>query len=53
MSGNVAEMVSERGMAVGGSYRDNGYNVRIQSQKKFEKLTADIGFRVLMVKLVD
>ncbi len=49
--GNVAEMVSERGTAVGGSYLDGGQKVRIESTKQFEKSAPDIGFRVVMVKV--
>ena len=46
--GNVAEMLSEKGVAAGGSFEDFGYNVRIQSTKEFSGVTRDIGFRVLM-----
>ncbi len=46
--GNVAEMLSEKGLAAGGSFEDFGYNVRIQSTKDFSGATRDIGFRVLM-----
>ncbi len=49
--GNVAEMISERGTAVGGSYRDPGHQVRIESRKNFEKASPDIGFRVQMVRV--
>jgi formylglycine-generating enzyme required for sulfatase activity len=53
VSGNVAEMVSEPSVAVGGSYRDNGNNVSIDSQKKYTHSAPDVGFRVLMVKIAD
>jgi len=46
--GNVAEMVQEKGVAVGGSYLDAGDKVRIQSSKTYNESAADIGFRVLM-----
>ena len=48
MCGNVAEMISERGIAKGGSYNDPAYFVRIASEKKYSKPTADIGFRIAM-----
>jgi len=49
MSGNVAEMVAEKGIAVGGSYMDAGQNIRIDSKREFIGTWADIGFRVIMV----
>ena len=36
MSGNVAEMVAERGIAYGGSYLDPGYDIRIDSEKPYD-----------------
>ena len=48
MCGNVAEMVSEKGLAKGGSYDDLPYQVMISSEKKYTNPTADIGFRVAM-----
>jgi formylglycine-generating enzyme required for sulfatase activity len=49
MSGNVAEMVAEKGVAVGGSYLENANNIRLDSKKEFKDSSADVGFRVLMV----
>ncbi len=46
--GNVAEMLAEKGVAAGGSYEDTGYDIRIQSTKRFTGPAKDIGFRVLM-----
>ena len=48
MIGNAAEMVAERGIAKGGSYNDTGYDVRVQSEKKYSEATTEIGFRVVM-----
>lgn len=48
MSGNVSEMLQDKGVAAGGSFRDPGYDIRIQSRKKYDHLAFDIGFRVLM-----
>lgn len=47
-SGNVAEMVLEKGIAAGGSYNDPGYDVRIVSVKHYDAASAEIGFRVAM-----
>lgn len=48
MSGNVAEMVSEKGIAKGGSYNSTGYDVRISSQMKYSESSPEVGFRVFM-----
>src|SRR5688572_9826437 len=48
MSGNVAEMVSERGIAKGGSYNSPGYDVRIQSKISYSGASPEVGFRVFM-----
>jgi hypothetical protein len=48
MCGNVAEMIEETGIAMGGGFSDNAYQVRILSEKKYDKPQADIGFRVAM-----
>jgi formylglycine-generating enzyme len=48
LSGNAAEMVSERWLAKGGSYNDPGYDVRISSRKYYDLPSPEIGFRVAM-----
>ena len=48
MCGNVAEMIQEKGLAKGGSYRDSAYDVRIASERTYTSPTADIGFRIAM-----
>lgn len=50
MSGNVAEMVYERGIAYGGSYLDPGYDIRIDSEKPYDSPSPLIGFRVIAVR---
>jgi formylglycine-generating enzyme required for sulfatase activity len=50
MSGNVAEMVYERGVAYGGSYLDPGYDIRIDSEKPYDGPSPLIGFRVIAVR---
>lgn len=49
MSGNVAEMVEEKGIALGGSYADPSYDVRIQSEQQYTAPSQKIGFRVIAV----
>lgn len=48
MSGNVAEMVQEQGVAKGGSFKDLPYQVMIKSERNYAKTSADIGFRIAM-----
>lgn len=48
--GNVAEMIDVEGIAMGGGWEDTGYNVRVESEIKFEKSSKNIGFRPVMVK---
>ena len=50
MSGNVAEMVAERGIAYGGSYLDPGYDIRIDSEKRYDGPSPLVGFRVIAVR---
>lgn len=48
MSGNAAEMVSEKGLAMGGSYNDPGHDVTTSSKKYYNSPSTEIGFRVAM-----
>lgn len=48
MSGNVAEMIEEKGVAKGGSFNDLPYEVMIKSERNYARTSADIGFRVSM-----
>jgi formylglycine-generating enzyme required for sulfatase activity len=48
VSGNVAEMVAEKGIAVGGSYNDAGYDVRIAAVKHYDQPSSEIGCRIAM-----
>lgn len=45
MSGNVAEMVSEPGIALGGSWDCPGYDVRIRSRLPYDGPSPFVGFR--------
>jgi formylglycine-generating enzyme required for sulfatase activity len=48
LSGNVAEMIMEPGLAVGGSFTDLGYDVRLQSMQRYEDASCNVGFRVAL-----
>ena len=51
MCGNVAEMASNPNMAVGGSWLDPGYDIRIYSTKEYTQPSPQIGFRVIARKV--
>jgi formylglycine-generating enzyme required for sulfatase activity len=48
MAGNVSEMLQEEHIAMGGDWLSTEYNVRINSKKKYDKLSSTVGFRVYM-----
>lgn len=48
MNGNAAEMISEFGIAMGGSWRDTGYDVRVESERMYDQANPSTGFRVVM-----
>ena len=51
MCGNAAEMISEEGIAVGGSFDSPGYDVRVESEQHYQDASPLVGFRpVLIVK---
>ncbi len=47
MNGNVAEMVADKNIVVGGSWKDPGYDVRNESFKPYEGAAPNVGFRVI------
>ena len=49
MSGNVAEMISEKGIAMGGSWHDPGYDVGTESAQSYTCASPIIGFRPVLV----
>ncbi|MFT5859177.1 MAG: sulfatase modifying factor 1 [Flavobacteriaceae bacterium] len=51
MNGNVAEMVSDGDLAVGGDWNSPGYDIRNQSVKKFEETHPTVGFRIVATYL--
>ena len=48
MSGNVAEMTSEKGLAKGGSWLDSPSDCQINSRNRYTDISPSIGFRVFM-----
>lgn len=48
MNGNVAEMVSEKGVAMGGSWKSPGYDVRNESSENFTGPCITVGFRPIL-----
>lgn len=48
LNGNAAEMIDQSGIAVGGSWRNVGYDVRVDSQQKYEDANPQTGFRLVM-----
>jgi formylglycine-generating enzyme required for sulfatase activity len=49
MCGNAAEMISEKGIAMGGSWNDYGGDVHIQAQTAYRNSTPTVGFRPVIV----
>lgn len=48
MNGNVAEMVAEKGIAMGGSWKSPGYDVRNESSENFVGPCITVGFRPIL-----
>ncbi|MEJ6492109.1 MAG: SUMF1/EgtB/PvdO family nonheme iron enzyme [Flavobacteriales bacterium] len=47
MNGNVAELVADKDIVVGGSWKDPGYDVRNESFNPYEGAAPNVGFRVI------
>jgi formylglycine-generating enzyme required for sulfatase activity len=45
MNGNIAEMVTDSSIAVGGCWNSPGYDVRNESVMPFDKPSIFVGFR--------
>jgi formylglycine-generating enzyme required for sulfatase activity len=45
MSGNIAEMISDQDIAMGGSWKSTGYDIRIQSEMAYQDFSPEVGFR--------
>ena len=48
MSGNVAELISEKGITKGGSWRTDSKALQLDAKGTYEKAACDIGFRYFM-----
>lgn len=48
MSGNVAEMIAEKGIALGGSWNSTGWDVRIESSISYSGPNPYVGFRPVL-----
>jgi sulfatase modifying factor 1 len=48
MNGNAAEMIAERGIAMGGSWKDPGYDVRVESERTYTVPSPTVGFRFVV-----
>lgn len=51
MNGNVAEMVGDEDIAVGGSWHAPGYDIRIESKQEFTESNPMVGFRIVATYL--
>jgi hypothetical protein len=49
MCGNAAEMIIEKGIAMGGSWNDYGGDVHIKAEAKYEGPQPTIGFRPMII----
>jgi formylglycine-generating enzyme required for sulfatase activity len=47
MSGNVAEMVANEDVVMGGSWNDPGFDIQVTSEKEFKSPNPTVGFRVI------
>jgi len=48
LNGNAAEMIAQKGIAMGGSWQDPGYDVRVESERNYEGPNPLTGFRVVI-----
>lgn len=48
MAGNAAEMISDRNVAMGGSWNSYGGEVTTTSMKQYDGPSSELGFRVFM-----
>jgi len=48
MSGNVAEMISDKGVTKGGGFKDKDGDLKIDAKGSYQKPGPDIGFRYFM-----
>lgn len=48
LNGNAAEMIAEKGIAMGGSWQEPGYDVRVESERAYAGPNPLTGFRVVI-----
>lgn len=48
ISGNIAEMINQRGVAKGGSWRSTGDEIRIDARQRYDGPSPFVGFRIYM-----
>lgn len=48
MAGNVAEMVSEKGISKGGSWKNKAHELKISHKTRYKKADDHTGFRIVM-----
>ena len=51
LNGNAAEMIAQKGIAMGGSWQDPGYDVRVESERTYEGPNPLTGFRVVITSV--
>ena len=51
MNGNVAELVADKNIVAGGSWKDAGYDIRNASTKPYKGAITNVGFRVVATKV--
>ena len=49
MSGNVAEMIADKNVAMGGSWNSTGFDIRIESEMPLNEFSCEIGFRPIFI----
>ncbi|MBC7872630.1 MAG: SUMF1/EgtB/PvdO family nonheme iron enzyme [Ferruginibacter sp.] len=49
MCGNAAEMIAEKGTAMGGSWNDYGGDVQIRAEARYESPLPTVGFRPIII----
>ena len=51
LNGNAAEMISQKGIAMGGSWQEPGYDVRVESERSYDGPNPLTGFRVVITSV--
>lgn len=51
LNGNAAEMIDKFGISVGGSWKNTGYDVRVDSKSVYDQANPYTGFRVVMTSV--